>query len=141
MRGPGFSFRAPRGWEPVRTPRSASAAPTEQDAAELVSATVFPLAKRFRASLWPKVVGELDGVAADLASSLGGQVDGSETVRIAGLPGRRYEISYSRDGSDLRQRIAFLLRRRTEYQLLCRWRRSDGEPVACRLLEDSFEPS
>ncbi|MER3603378.1 MAG: hypothetical protein C4298_06205 [Thermus sp.] len=89
-----------------------------------MSVTTFPLVKPFRPRLWPQVARELDRLADRLSRQLGGMVEASGTVRIAGLPGRRYDISYSRGDARLRQRIVFLLRRRTEYQLLCRWRPS-----------------
>ena len=103
-----------------------------------MSVTTFPLVKPFRPRLWPQVARELDRLADRLSRQLGGMVEASGTVRIAGLPGRRYDISYSRGDARLRQRIVFLLRRRTEYQLLCRWRQDEAEPAACRLLVESF---
>jgi len=103
-----------------------------------VSVTQFPLVKVFKPRLWPKAVVELDGVAAQLAKTLGGTVEGKQTVRTGGARGRRYEIAYERDGEALRQRIALLLERRTEYQLLCRWAAPASEPRACALLEQTF---
>jgi len=137
VRGPGFRFSAPADWRVTVGRRQAAA---ERGAEALVSVTVFPLLRPYRPALWKRARGELDGVAGKLAAGLSGRVDSAGTVEIAGLPGRRYEISYAREGARLRQRIAFLLRGRTEYQLLCRWRQADGEPPACRLLAESFRP-
>ena len=71
-------------------------------------------------------------MAGRLAESLGGELEQQpQTVRIAGLRGRRYEIGYEREGVDLRQRLTLLLSRRTEYQLLCRWEAAAEMPGAC----------
>ena len=139
--GQGFAFEAPSGRDVTRTLRSVTVVPADESSPELESVTRFPLVKAFSPSLWPKAVVELDGVAAQLAKSLGGTVERKETVNRGGVRGRRYEIAYERDGVALRQRIALLLRRRTEYQLLCRWSASDGEPEACTLLETTFRLS
>jgi hypothetical protein len=140
VQGPGFVFAAPESWRATRTERLASASP-EAGAEELVSVSVFPLQRRFRPALWPRVVGELDRVAGQLARGLDGEVVSSKSGRLGGLPARQYEISYTRMDRDLRQRVAFALRGRTEYQLLCRWEESDGEPDACGLLFESFRPA
>jgi hypothetical protein len=109
---------------------------------ELVQVTVFRLLKPYRPALWPQVVGELDRTADELADRLDGKVESRRTLTLGGLRARDYEIAYTREGRDLRNRIAFALRpRRTEYQLLCRWSAAQDEPDACGLLFDSFTPS
>jgi hypothetical protein len=138
VRGTGFIFQAPSGRDVVRGVRSVGLGPPDGKPSELESVTRFPLVKRFRRSLWPKAVVELDGVANQLAKTLGGTIDSKETVGTAGTRGRRYEITYVHDGDRLRQRISLLLHKRTEYQLLCRWSEADSEPEACVLLEQSF---
>jgi hypothetical protein len=142
VRGPGFTFAAPEGRELARTPRSVSVLPAEAGSQELASVTIFPLVKPFRPALWPQASRELDKVAGQLADTLGGELEQEpETVRLAGLRGRRYEIAYEREGVELRQRLTLLLSRRTEYQLLCRWP-ADGEtPDVCERLETSFRLS
>jgi hypothetical protein len=123
----------------TRTPRSVSVLGEGDASTELESVTRFPLAKPFRPSLWPGASAELDGVAERLTASLGGEYgEAPKTVRRGGLRGRSYEIAYEHDGVDLRQRLTLLLDKRTEYQLLCRWSASAGEPAACRLLETTF---
>ena len=140
--GPGFTFAAPEGLELARTPRSVTVLPAEEGSQELASVTTFPLVKPFRPSLWPKASGELDRVARQLADSLGGELEREpETVRVGGVRGRRYEIAYEREGTDLRQRLTLLLTRETEYQLLCRWDAGDDLPQACTSLEASFRLS
>jgi hypothetical protein len=140
--GPGFTFAAPEGLELARTPRSVTVLPADEGSQELASVTVFPLVKPYRPALWPKASRELDKVARELADSLGGEIAREpETVRVAGLRGRRYEIAYERDEDDLRERLTLLLSRRTEYQLLCRWGAGDDPPEACASLETSFKAS
>ena len=137
--GPGFTFKAPAGRQIARTRRSVSVLPPDQGSPELISVTRFPLLHRFRPALWPGAVVELDGVADRLVRSLHGKLESEgETVRLHGLRGRRYEISFEKSGKALRQRLVFLLKAKTEYQLLCRWDADGEEPAACAVLEDSF---
>lgn len=137
VRGPGFRFLAPAGWKTSVSRRGAAA---REDGEALVSVTVFPLLRPYRPALWKAVRGELDRVADRLAARLAGRVQARATVQVAGLPGRRYDLSYPGEGGRLRQRIVFLLRGRSEYQLLCRWREGAGRPAACDLLAESFRP-
>ena len=140
--GPGFTFAAPEGLELARTPRSVTVLPADEGSQELASVTVFPLVKPYRPTLWPKASRELDDVTGKLAASLGGKLEREpETVRVGGLRGRRYEVAYEREGTQLRQRLTLLLTRRTEYQLLCRWDRGDDPPEACDVLESTFRVS
>src|SRR5262245_45382286 len=139
--GPGFTFKAPGGRQIARTQRSVSVLPPEQGSPELISVTRFPLLRRFRPALWPGAVVELDGVADRLVRSLHGKLESGETVRLHGLRGRRYEISFEKGGKALRQRLVFLLKGKTEYQLLCRWDQGGSEPAACGVLEESFRPA
>jgi hypothetical protein len=134
--GPGYSFSAPETWRVTRTVRAVTAA----SGGELVSVTVFRLARPYRPSLWPTVVPVLNGVAAQLARGLGGSVDTRETVVLAGLRARRYEIAFRRGGKDVVERIVFLLEGRREYQLLCRYARGGGSE-ACSAFLASFKPA
>lgn len=132
----GFSFAAPADWTITRGVRTVSAA----SGVELVSVTRFRLARPYRPALWPRIVPVLDGVAAQLARGLGGSVDTRHTAVIGGLRARSYEISFSREGKELAERIAFVLAGRREYQLLCRFRRG-AEPKACEAFLASFRPA
>ena len=125
--GPSYHFAYPSGWRVTRTARSVTAAGAGE---ELVSVTVFRLAKRYQPALWPKVVPVLDGVAAQLSSTLRGHVAAPSTTLVAGRRARSYEIEFRRDGKDLVERIVFLLDGRREYQLLCRFE-PGGRPSAC----------
>ena len=136
VRGTGFAFDAPRGWRIVRSTRQVQAAEGGKSL-ELVAVSRFPLLKRFRPKLWPKVAKELDEAAKGLAGQQQGRITSSATTDIAGRQARRYEIAYQVRGEPLVERIAFVLRGKTEYLLLCRFERG-GDGDACDLLLDSF---
>ena len=80
---------------------------------------------------------ELDRAAAQLAKQQNGQVGESRTVTIAGRRARSYDIDYERDGKALVERLAFVLRGKTEYLLLCRYDRG-GDTAACERLLATF---
>ena len=112
----------------------------EQQAAQrtaLVSVTLFPLQRAFRPALWDRVVPELDRAAQAVARQQQGTIAESVNVTIAGRKGRRYDIEYEHGGKQLVERIAFLLRGKTEYLLLCRYERG-GDADACDRLLESF---
>jgi hypothetical protein len=104
----------------------------------LVSVTLFPLLRRFRPGLWTKVIPELDRAAAAVARQQSGKVGDSRTVTIAGQKARRYDIAYGSEGKQLIERIAFVLRGKSEYLLLCRYERG-GDTEACDGLLTSFK--
>ena len=133
VRGSGFRFEAPAGWGVTRTGRAVQAS----QGVELVSVTRFPLLRAYRPALWPSVVPELDRAARELAQQQKGQVADSSTVTVGGQRARMYDIDYERDGKGLVERIAFVLRGKTEYLLLCRYERG-GDTAACDRLLDTF---
>ena len=139
VRGPGYAFRAPAGWEVKRASHVVSAAPAE-GGPDLISVSVFRIAKRVRPGLGPRVVREVDGVAADYARRLPGRIVARATVRVGGLKGRRYDFAYTRKGERRGQRLIFLFRGRTEFQLLCAWKAPPGRDIsaACAALAASF---
>ncbi|HEX7144036.1 MAG TPA: hypothetical protein VF225_01905 [Gaiellaceae bacterium] len=104
----------------------------------LVSVTLFPLLRRFRPELWTKVIPELDRAAAAVARQQKGKVGDSRTITIAGQKARRYDIAYASEGKQLVERIAFVLRGKSEYLLLCRYERG-GDTEACDGLLTSFK--
>lgn len=134
--GPGYSFSAPASWRVARTVRSVTAS----SGGELVSVTVFRLARPYRPNLWPTLVPVLDGVAAQLARGLGGSVGTRETVVLAGRRARRYELAFRRGGKDVVERIVFLLEGRREEQLLCRYARGSSS-ASCSAFLASFRPA
>ncbi|HEX9378281.1 MAG TPA: hypothetical protein VF872_01700 [Gaiellaceae bacterium] len=104
----------------------------------LVSVTLFPLLRRFRPELWTRVIPELDRAAAAVARQQRGKVGDSRTLTIAGQTARRYDIAYASEGKQLVERIAFVLRGKSEYLLLCRYERG-GDTEACDGLLTSFK--
>jgi hypothetical protein len=137
IRGTGFLFQAPSSWHVRRRGSQVQASP-KPVSNELVSVTTFPLLHPYTPSLFAAATRELDGDAKQLASRLGGTVENSATVTLAGIKARQYELGYRSGGNDLHQRITFVLRGKTEFQLLCRW--TGGEPAACSRLEKTFRP-
>jgi hypothetical protein len=103
----------------------------------LLSVERFPLLRPYRPELWAKVVPQLDAAAAALAHQQSGAIGSSETVEIDGGRARRYDVTYEHDGKQLVERIAFVLRGKTEYQLLCRYARG-GDTRACDRLLATF---
>jgi hypothetical protein len=138
IRGSHFVFQAPFSWHVRRRGNEVDAAP-KPIAPELVSVSIFPLLHAYRPALFAAVRVELDGDARQLATRLGGSVERSATVIVAGSRSRQYELRHSTAGHDFRQRITFVLRGKTEFQLLCRW--AGSEPPACAQLEQTFRPS
>jgi hypothetical protein len=134
VRGTGFTFLSPADWSVARKGSEVQAA----QGTSLVSVTLFPLLRRFRPELWSKVIPELDRAAADVARQQKGEVDDSRTVTIAGQKARRYDIDYASEGKQLVERVAFVLRAKSEYLLLCRYERG-GDTEACDGLLTSFK--
>ena len=134
VKGPGFTFVAPTHWTVSRKGSEVQAA----QGTTLISVTLFPLLRRFRPELWATVIPELDRAAAAVARQQKGEVGDSRTVRVAGQKARRYDIAYASEGKQLVERIAFVLRGKSEYLLLCRYERG-GDTEACDGLLTSFK--
>jgi hypothetical protein len=134
--GQGYRFSAPSSWRVQHSGREVKAT---SGAVDLVGVTTFPLARRYEAHLWPKVVPALDRAAEQLVAQLGGKVDARATVVVAGRRARRYKITYSRSGRNLVERTAFVLEGRREFQLQCRFEVGDDDGP-CRTLLSSFRP-
>jgi hypothetical protein len=130
VRGVGYSFNAPAGWEVTRSGRTVTAANDEN---AVVSVTRFELDRTYEARLDAQVTAELNRVARTLARKLGGTAGRLSRPRIAQRRAWSYELSGTRDGTT---RIAFVLVARREYQLLCRGGSEDVD--ACRRLFASF---
>ena len=129
--GPGFTYEAPSDWKATVSARAAEA---KRDEVTLVSVTVLPLTREYRASLFPRVAPGLDEVADQVGRRLHGAVTARRTVIVAGGRVRQYEIAHG----DLVDRLTFVLRGKLEFLLTCRWRKPNGEPAACGQLESSF---
>jgi hypothetical protein len=137
--GNGFTFMAPASWQETRRATMITVAPGK-DASELVGVSIFRLVNPYKPALFRRVVPELDGVAAKLAGELRGRVTERRTVKVAGMKGRQYELTYAREGDDLQQTITFVLQDRREYQLLCR-RQAGKKLGACGRLVRTFRIS
>jgi hypothetical protein len=133
IRGQGYAFSAPADWQVSRTGREVRVT----SGLDVVSVARFELARAFRHELWPRVVKELDRAAESVAAQQRGEVTQPQTVTIAGLQARRYDIRYEGEGKHLVQRIAFVLRAKTEYLLLCRYE-AGGDTRACDELLATF---
>jgi hypothetical protein len=133
VQGTGYRFSAPADWAVVRSGREVQAS----QGLQLVSVTRYPLLRAYRPALWERVVPELDRAATQLAQQQKGEVAQSRTVTVAGRQARRYDIEYERDGKALVERLAFVLRGKTEYLLLCRYERG-GDTDACDRLLATF---
>ena len=132
VRGTDFTFMAPD-WPVSRTARDVRAT----SGVAVVSVTRFELARVFRPAQWAQVVKELDRAAEAVATQQQGEVTDQQTVTIADLRARRYDVRYESDGKELVQRLAFLLRGKTEYLLLCRYELG-GDTRACERLLATF---
>jgi hypothetical protein len=133
VRGSGYVFSAPADWKVARMSQEVSAAKGVQ----LLSVRRFPLLRAYRPELWQKVVPELDRAAQDVADQQAGTVTDRQTVTIAGRRARRYDVEYEHEGKQLVERLAFVLRGKAEYLLLCRYE-SGGDTGACEGLLTSF---
>jgi hypothetical protein len=140
VRGAGFAIVTPADWQVARAPRQITSAP-KPGGDTLVSVTAFRLVRAYRPALWPKVVPELDRLAGELAGGQKARLDASRTVHVLGQRSRQYDLSLANGDHPLRERITFFLFGRNEFQLLCRWLESDGEPSACGLLVRGFKPA
>jgi hypothetical protein len=130
VEGRGFTFEAPADWTLVRTPRAIGA---QGDAVELVQVTHLPLARAYSAQLFERVVPELDAAARAVARQTGAEVE-SRTVEVLGEPTRQYDLAF--EGKF--EQLTFVLRGKTNYQLLCR-READGDNAPCETLVESFQ--
>lgn len=141
VRGQGFVVPAPSGWIVKRASTGISASP-KPVSPQLVSVSVFPLSRDYKPSLYAlEVSKELDPGAARLARQQNGSLDERRDTRVAGQKARQYVITYSRNGQKLKERITFLFKKKTEYELLCQWEESKSEPDYCAKLTSGFRPA
>jgi hypothetical protein len=105
---------------------------------DLASVTQLTLRTNYKPTLFAKVSRELDGVTDALAAKLDGKVIARRTVVVSKIRSRQYDLAYEKEGSGLVDRITFVLKKRLEYYVLCRWRADEGEPAACGLLQSSL---
>ena len=130
VQGPGFSFSVPATWTTTRT--AARVVARHGDAE--VSATLFPLLKRYEPARFDAAAQELDRVARTLAEKSGGTLSESVTTVVDGRKIRAYR--YAAHGTHTR--IGFLLEGKREYQLVCAAPVQAAVEGACSLLYSSF---
>jgi hypothetical protein len=141
VRGSSFRFQAPGDWKVTRATNQVSARP-KPAASELVSVSVFPLVRTYTDSLYQlEVSKELDPYARQLAARQKGKLVGSKDVKVAGIRSRQYELRYPQGDRQLAERITFVFRGKTEYELLCQWDASKSEPDFCGQLTSTFTPT
>ena len=136
LAGTGYTFSAPGSWSVARTHRQLQAS-AGKESVELVVVSRFRLLRAFRPELWPKVIGELDRTAKRIAEQQHGSVTETKTVIVSGRRARRYTVAYDLRGTRLAERLAFVLRAKTEYLLLCRYEQGKRSE-ACDMLLRTF---
>jgi hypothetical protein len=134
VEGTGYTFSAPRSWPVVRSQRQVQAVAGKRSL-ELVAVSRFPLLHAFRPELWSKVVGELDRAAEGISQQQQGSITETKTVTISGQRARLYEVAYDLRGKKLVERLAFVLRGKTEYLLLCRYEQRKSSDACDTLLK------
>jgi hypothetical protein len=130
VKGDGFSFSAPGGWDVNRT---GAATVATHGSTDLVETRIFQTVKTYEPKLFKRLPRELDGVVASVAKDLGGTAGAPKSVTAGGSPSWAYAITYG----DKVEEITFVFRDRHEYQLLCR-RAAGGSDAACTQLVQSF---
>lgn len=135
--GTGYTFSAPGGWDVTRAANQVQAV-EKKGSPQLVAVSRFPLLRVFRPALWAKVVKELNAAAAGIASQQQGVVGESGDLTVAGQQARKYTISYETKGQKLEEQLVFVLRDKTEYLLLCRYRQGSSQ-AACDTLVRTFK--
>ena len=134
VRGDGYSYTAPAGWQVAGTERGTTATGS---GSQLLSVTVYKLVKPYAPARFAAAAKELDGVAARLAPGRGGSLAASRTVKVAGRDSRSYRIKYAVKGVALQQEVTFVLSGSTEWQLVCRRTAADPD-TPCSTLLSSF---
>lgn len=130
VRGAGFSFAAPAGWQVTRGSGGTQAAAGP----ELVRVSTFKLLRPYTDALFDRVSVELRLRMAQIARESHGVVAGSTTVTAAGIRSHSYEVH--EDGG-LVDQYTFVLRDSREYELLCR-RKSSSSNAFCDRLVRTF---
>jgi hypothetical protein len=135
--GTGYTFSAPATWQIVRTARQTQVVEGGRSLS-LVAVSRFPLRRAADEELSDDVVGDLDAAADQIVRQQGGSLTDSATETIADRQGRRYKIAYDLHGTKVVETLAFVLRGKTEFLLLCRYAQSASSDP-CELLLSSFK--
>jgi hypothetical protein len=102
---------------------------------DLVQVTRLPLVRPYSPTLFKRVTPELNRVAGELGKGQGAKVTG-KTIHVLGQPTRQYQLRFS----GRLEELTFVLRGKTNYQLLCR-RDENGDDAPCGRLVSSFRPN
>jgi hypothetical protein len=137
VQGTGYTFSAPSSWQVIRTARQTQAV-EGKGSLSLVAISRFPLRRSAGEALSKELVAKLDRAADQIARQQHGSLTESASETIAGRESRRYKIAYDLRGAKLVETLAFVLRGKTEYLLLCRYEQTSSSD-ACDLLLDSFK--
>jgi hypothetical protein len=129
VRGPTFRFDAPQGWQV----RSGSARAVASHDSELVQVATFPLVHAYSPALFTRVESELAARMAGVARQTRGTLIGHSVVTAAGIRSHSYDVRVG----DHVDEYTFVLRRKREYQLLCR-RKEKSDGAACKRLVASL---
>ena len=100
---------------------------------DLVSVTRYTLLKPYVPARFPAAARELDQLAGKLAAKGGGKLTERQTTTVDGRKIRAYRFV----SRGVPTRLGFVLKAKTEYQLMCSG--DTGEP--CDLLFSSFTSS
>ncbi len=125
VRGPGFSFEAPREWKVTRTKLRVTAA----QGSTTVQVATFPLLKPYTPALFDRVTKELDARMGEVARQVHGQITSMKNVTAGGIRSHSYDVRV--DGHV--DEYTFVLRGLSELQLLCR-RDASGSDHPCKRL-------
>jgi len=128
VQGAGYRFEAPALWKVTHTRTGAAA---ESGKVRLIQVTTFKLVRPYDARRFGEAKRELDTVISKIAAQLGGHVTSRRTVFVDGRRARSYAIAYK----DKIQQITFVLRGRSEHQLICRRPAGDGDETCTALLK------
>jgi hypothetical protein len=139
VRGPGFRFRAPAGWNIDRVVTGVVARPAGGPQA-LVSVRVFTLRNPYHPSQFALAARELDRVAAELVARSSAKLTERATATVDGTRIRAYRFeARPANGRGYDARIGFLLQGKREYELYCQDAPGMGDADgACALLFSSF---
>jgi hypothetical protein len=129
VRGKGFSFKAPAGWNVERAGQHVAA----RHGSELVQVSTFQLARPYKPALYDAVEKELSTRMRQVARRVGGSVDDKGSVVAGGIRSHTYRVT----AGDHADEYTFVLAGLIEYQLLCR-RSSSGGSAFCNQLVRSF---
>jgi hypothetical protein len=127
VRGTGFTFQAPAGWNLARAKSRVSAT----HGSELVQVATFALQKPYDEKLFGRVAAELSSRMQQIASQTGGKLSSQRTVTADGVRSHAYDVTAGNQVDE----YTFVLSGRREYLLLCRRQTSDAAGFCARLVK------